>query len=505
MPNSPPTPPPAGAHADATRRESETRLQLALEASRIGTHTYDAATDRHALDARAQEISGLPSGASLAEWTACVNPDDLPQVVAAARRALDPAGDGVFDEEYRLKQPHDGERWVYVRSRTVFERAPDGRMRPARVIGTIQDVTARKETEQALQRSEAQLRRIAEAVPDILFRTTPDGHVDFVNAYFEALTGYAGDAVEGSEMWPTLIHADDRDRAWDAWRAARAAETDLEVRYRLLTVHGPRWVITRARPFREPDGTLTAWFGTVTDVDALTRAEDAVRDLNATLETRVALKTALARRLSMRLAEAEQAERRRIAHVLHDDLQQRLAGLSISVELIARKAQTAEARELAARATEILGGALHLTRTLASDLSPAVLGDDDVGALMAWLAERAHDQFGLAAEVAVDGPCPVPGAAVRALLVQAVPELLFNVVKHAGVGAARVRARRDGADVVVAVEDDGAGFIPSGGGAGFGLPSIRERVEGAGGTLAVRSAPGRGTRVTVTVPAEAPA
>ena len=361
----------------------------------------------------------------------------------------------------------------------------------------------RARAEAALRQSEERLRQVAETVPDVLFRAGSDGTVDFVNHQFQALTGRPPSDVVGSLMWPDLVHPDDRDRVEAVWAEARASGEPYETRYRLLTPSGPCWVITRARPFPDDEGRVTAWFGTITDVDALTRAEDEVRALNDTLTERVAERTEQVRELSARLTTAEEEERRRIALVLHDDLQQQLAGLAITHSLLWRSDASDGERALRAKADEILDGASALTRSLASEMSPPSLASDDFAETVRWLAERKRDEHAL--EVSVEAPsCEVPDRGVRALLYQALRELLFNVVKHAGTHRATVRARRDGADVVVEVEDDGDGFdgdAPASSDGGLGLFSVRERIERAGGRLELDAEPGRGTRATITVSA----
>ena len=368
-----------------------------------------------------------------------------------------------------------------------------------------EDTTGRREVaEAALRRSERLLRQVAETVPDILFRTGADGRTDFVNGRFEAVTGRPPDTILGSLMWPDLVHADDRDRVEAVWDGAREREEPYETQYRLLTTGGPRWVITRAHPVRD-NGAVAAWFGTVTDVDALVRTEEEVRRLNATLENRVAERTAQVRRLSARLAAAEQAERARVARVLHDDLQQQLVGLDLTLGLLRSAVSEAERDALRAQADEVLAGAIDLTRTLATDIAPPVLASADLAEALRWLADRARARLRL--EVRVEAPpCPVPDDGARAVLYHAVRELLLNVAKHAGTGRATVRAWRAGPDVVVEVEDGGAGFdpgAPSGG--GLGLVDVRERVELAGGRLHLDAASGRGTRVRLAVPAGGPA
>ncbi len=361
----------------------------------------------------------------------------------------------------------------------------------------------RARTEVALRRSEERFRQVAETVPDVLFRADPDGRVDYVSCQFEALTGRPPEVVLGTRMWPDLVHPDDRERTEAAWARARERSERLEVRHRLLTGDGACWVITRTRPFPADDGAVTAWFGTVTDVDALVRTEAEVRQLNETLEERVATRTEQVRQLSSRLAQAEEEERRRIALVLHDDLQQRLAGLAITLSLLWRSPATDKERALQGKADEFLEGASALTRSLSSELSPPVLVSGDFADVLHWLAETEQKNFHLEVDVEVDGPCSVPDDDLRALLYQTLRELLFNVVKHAGTKHATIRARREAGAVVVEVEDDGEGFDPQAAASksgGLGLFSVRERVEMAGGRLAIDSEPGRGTRVTITVP-----
>ena len=411
--------------------------------------------------------------------------------------------------------------------------------------------TERAAAEAALRRSQERLRQVAETVPDVLFRTAPDGTITFVNGQFETLTGRSAAEVEGTAVWPGLagvsladkgiadeglVHEDDVEATEAAWAAARSAEKPFEVRHRLRTADGWRWVIMRARPFHDAEGRLEAWFGTATDVDGLTRAEEEVRQLNATLEDKVSRRTEQVRRLAARLAQAEQEERRRIALVLHDELQQLLAGLAITHGMLWENpnpegpsldglrpggaapgdaapdgdalpgdALPDETRALQAQADEFLAEAASLTRSLASEISPPALRSTDLAEALRWLASRKRELHRLDVTVEVDGACEVADAAVRHLLYNALNEVLFNVAKHAGTQRATVRARCDAGDaVVVEVEDEGEGFDTGRVGAGeggLGLFSVRERVEMVGGRFEVESKPGHGTRVTIAVPA----
>lgn len=205
--------------------------------------------------------------------------------------------------------------------------------------------------------------------------------------------------------------------------------------------------------------------------------------------------------LAARLVVAEQDERERIALVLHDDLQQQHYGLAMILTL-ARDTPD-DAPMFVDRALEILDQVSRTTRSLVTEMNPTVLQTDHLADLLGWFA--ADKTTGLDVTVEVRGDVRVPDSALRIVLFQAVREVLFNVAKHAGVAAARLVAWEDGGEVVVRVEDDGAGFDPAAAdrsaSGGLGLFSVRERTKHVGGRFEIDSAPGRGTRVTLAVPA----
>jgi signal transduction histidine kinase len=221
---------------------------------------------------------------------------------------------------------------------------------------------------------------------------------------------------------------------------------------------------------------------------ALTRSETALRD---SYERSMSL--------AGRLITAQEEERKRIARDLHDDMGQRLAVLSIGLEQLARVTAPSgigSARDLARLAKEMV----HDVHQLSHELHPAKL---DILGLVGGVQCFCRDvsrQHGLNVDFrhALGGRSPSPDIAVG--LFRIVQEALHNVVKHAGSRDASVRLseRRDTLHLHVA--DRGRGFdMRAHDGEGLGLLSMRERVRVLGGTIVVRSAPGRGTRIAVHV------
>lgn len=269
---------------------------------------------------------------------------------------------------------------------------------------------------------------------------------------------------------------------------------------------GRRVMVLNARRLDDHQLVLLA----IEDATERRTSEDEVRRSRDQLEGEVAERTAQVRELARALSVAEQAERRRVAHLLHDDLQQYLHGLTYTLELLRRACPGTEAAALHDRAEQTVAEAARLTRSLSHDLAPPLLEGDDLADLLGWLARRKRDRYGLEVEVDVAAAIPVPDEAIRVLLYQLLKEVLFNVAKHAGTKRARLVAERvdDGGPerVRVVVEDEGDGFDPAAAerGGGFGLPSVAERVGLVGGHLDVASAPGRGTRVSIEVPTHPP-
>lgn len=350
----------------------------------------------------------------------------------------------------------------------------------------------REHAEGALRQSAAAFRHLADAVPHLVWTARPDGAVSCYNSEAERYDGFRR-TDDGSWAWASVLHPDDLRSTTEAWQQAVETGTPYEVEHRLRMADGSyRWHVSRALPTRDARGEVERWYGTATDVHALKETEAALRTLNETLEKRVRDRTRQVRSLSRSLALAEQHERQRLAYVLHDDLQQLLAGAKMAVPLADE------------HLNQILDRAIDLTRSLSHELAPPLLAEENLPELLRWLAERKRQLYGLDIEVQVDPRARLPEADLRILVYHILRELLFNVAKHAGTNRARVAVEQRGSYLCVVVEDAGAGFDPAAlteaATSGLGLASVRERLELVGGLLDVDSAPGAGTRVTIEVP-----
>lgn len=214
------------------------------------------------------------------------------------------------------------------------------------------------------------------------------------------------------------------------------------------------------------------------------------------------------RRLANQLTSAEQRERKRLAALLHDHLQQLLVACGMRIGLARSQVNNDELRERLNDAQLLLHEALSVARELTVELCPPVLSEAGLAAAMRWLGEQFEQKHHFEVLLDIDDAAEPAEEPICTFLFEAARELLFNVVKHAGVPSARLTLER-GADneAVIRVEDSGSGFDEQqlerdGDGEGFGLFSIRERLTALGGSMLVKSAPGSGTSIELRAPME---
>jgi signal transduction histidine kinase/ActR/RegA family two-component response regulator len=312
--------------------------------------------------------------------------------------------------------------------------------------------------------------------------------------------------------WNRLLHPDDQSRALSAWHKAVEENVPYELEYRIRRQDGKyEWFRVIGRKIHDKDGRIIRWFGTALNIEALKQAENALLWLNETLEQQVSERTQLAEErtkqlqaLAVELIETEERERRRIAHLLHDDLQQMLAAARFQLQAI-DSGSTSE--PVLASVTQILEESIAKSRRLSHELSPPVLHHGSLYSALEWLARQMREQFGLEVMLEEDIPICIENGPLKVLMFRSVQELLFNIIKHAGVNEARVALSYGANCFTITVSDRGKGFDmasdPSQGSTGFGLLSIRERTRRMGGEMEVESMLGAGSRISLTLPISA--
>lgn len=370
------------------------------------------------------------------------------------------------------------------------------------------NITDSKLAAQALQESEAKFRTIANAMPQMIWSTLPDGYHDYYNDRWYEFTGMSYGSTDGSG-WNGMFHADDQPRAWERWHHSLTTGDVYEIEYRLRHHSGEyRWVLGRALPIRDVAGRIVRWMGTCTDIHEQKLTQHALR-------------------------EADQRKDEFISLLAHE-LRNPLAPIRTAVDLI----HMADVQQpLLQQAVAVMDRQLsHMTRLIDDLLDVARIskGKVDLKLQACNIAQIATDvandyrknidSHGVQLNTAVLAD-PVWVNADLTRMSQVIGNLLHNACKFTKTGdsitvSLEVSRLASPSSAVLTVSDTGQGIAPellpelfapfsqarqdlsrSSGGLGLGLTVVRGLVELHGGTVSAHSAGvGQGATFVITLP-----
>lgn len=381
----------------------------------------------------------------------------------------------------------------------------------ANVLGSA---IQRAQAEEALRESEGRFRFMADAAPVLIWMAGRDKLCTYFNRQWLEYTGRTMEQELGNG-WTESVHPEDLQRVWQTYSSASDRQEEFRLEYRLRRADGQyRWIFDHGVPYGGPEESFLGYIGGCIDITDRMEAEQRMASLNETLEERVVERTAIAeqrsrqlRALAAELTQAEQKERRRLAQLLHDHLQQILVAAKFKVSMFQNEMADSNGHPQLQEIDDLLHQAIEASRSLTVELSPPILYDGGLAPALPWLARWMNEKHGFKVLIEADPEAEPKGEEVRVLLFQAVRELLFNAVKHSKVKEANVTMKRlDPEHLQVVVEDKGSGFDPTNLdrreslNQGFGLFSIRERLGHLGGRLDIESSLGKGTRLTLVAP-----
>lgn len=207
------------------------------------------------------------------------------------------------------------------------------------------------------------------------------------------------------------------------------------------------------------------------------------------------------RESARRALAAQETERARIARDLHDEVGQALTGVMLELQQIV-ELPPGETPEAVARAREEVRQSLEELRRIGRRLRPEALDDLGLPSALAALTTELRRQSGLELTRRIDPRLPTLSSEEEVVLYRIAQEALTNVLRHANATRAELALRTDGDRLVLAVTDDGQGFESGTPTPTAGIRGMRERAVMIGARLEVRSAPGSGTAVQITLPTD---
>ena len=274
------------AEREAALRASEGRFRRAVAAAGIGTWDWDAATNRLVNSPDFEGLYGRGPGemGNREAFLSAVHTGDRAMVAEAIARTAGGAAGSAFEIEYRVPLPGGGERWLRSQG-AVTSRGAGGVARG--MSGVVSDVTARKEAENALARSEARYRVLTEAASHMTWLMRPDGTFIYASQRWRAYTGITKEEVTEQD-WVVLLHPEDRDRMLAEIGGPFGRGEPHEARFRLQRHDGVhRWVLARAEPLRDPAGRVVEWVGTTVDIHDMLEAQATQAESEARLKLAV--------------------------------------------------------------------------------------------------------------------------------------------------------------------------------------------------------------------------
>ena len=351
------------------------------------------------------------------------------------------------------------------------------------------DLIERTLAEEALRESEERFRLIANTAPVMIWMSSTDNEITYLNQTWLDYAGGPPDAAV-EELRATVLHPDEAERCREVYETAFEQRAPFQLEHRLRRHNGEyRWVVTAGVPRYNANGSFVGYIGTSLDITERKLAEAALT--------------------SQKLIEAHEAEKTRIARELHDDISQRIALLGMHLVILKRK--------LPASATDLeqeIGEMDRQIADLASDIQGLSHGLHSpkleligLKAAVARFCEEFSNRHDVTIDVQLENVPEALPPEISLCLYRVSQEALQNVVKHSGSRRAHLSLNSHIHTINLTVTDSGTGFDPHEAvrGQGLGLTSMEERLKVVGGQLFIHSHRGRGTTVHAVAPLFLPA
>jgi PAS domain S-box-containing protein len=269
-------------NASALQR-SETYLAEAQRLSRTGSFGWNVSTGELFWSKETFSILDYPEDTkpTLDLVYQRVHPDDLSLV----QQTVDRAGrdGGHLNFEHRLKLPDGTVKYLHV-----VAHAEKGESGTAEFVGAVSDITAAKRAEEQLRRSEAELRQIVDAIPQLIVAMSPVGQVLYANEKVLESTGLTITDVMAEDFRARLFHPDDLERLRQQRQHGMTEGVPFELEMRARMKDGVyRWYVVHYKPVLDDQGRIRRWYATGTDINERKLAEDQLKNENLALREEI--------------------------------------------------------------------------------------------------------------------------------------------------------------------------------------------------------------------------
>ncbi|MBL1375781.1 PAS domain-containing sensor histidine kinase [Zobellella iuensis] len=447
--------------------EREQEFRALVEHSPDGVVRYDRRGRRLYVNPVVERRLGVPAASLIGKSLAEAAPGHLGD---SYRRHLQQVLDSGLEARAQIQGVAADGRLRFFDLSLVPEFDPDGKL--ASVLAVGRDITALKE-------AESQWRTLVENSPDFIGRYANSGRILYLNPSLCRWLGVSLEEVAGKASAEVLANAPMFDRFAACIRETVASGLPSEREFHFESLR--QWHLIRFVPECDDEGRVMSVLAIGRDITCLKESDRQLRESRAHRE-----------------AELE-AERKRIAREVHDELGQLLTALRLNLNLACRQFGGGSP-ELPRRIGEMKGlvdRTISAVRSIATELRPAAL-DMGISSALEWLADEFSRNTGIRCGLAVDDGIELDEERSIGVF-RVAQESLTNVARHAGAKAVELSLHRLADACRLTVRDDGVGFDPAGR-TGYGLIGMRERALMLGGELVVSSLPRRGTQLQLEIP-----
>ncbi|UJF33845.1 PAS domain-containing sensor histidine kinase [Paenibacillus hexagrammi] len=351
----------------------------------------------------------------------------------------------------------------------------------AQLLSRLDEQISDADVLQDLKQSLKQLSDVKFALDEssIVAVTDAKGKIQYVNDKFCEISKYPRGELLGQDHRIINSSYHDKEFMSDLWRtisSGRVWRGEIKNKARNGTYY---WVDTTIVPFVDEQGKPYQYLAIRNEVTQLKRAEEELKLLMA------------------QVLQIQEEERRKFSRELHDGIGQSLFSLLIQMDRLIGENPQSELGDLRQHVSSII----EEVRSLAWQIRPSVLDDLGVVPAIRTYIENYTNHYGIAVKLE-NSLRKRLGAVEETTIYRVIQEALTNIAKYADVSEAEVAVRDMQSYIEVQIRDQGKGFERSGSAKGVGLLSMEERAKGIGGKLDIASVPGRGTTVTLTIPAK---
>lgn len=449
---------------------------------------------------RVVEILGHePADLRSKPFTAFIHEDDAQMVLDRYRRRV---GGEDPPSRYPLRMIHrtGHMKWIEIHVNRVNWEG-----RPA-VMGFLTDMSERVRAQEALRKSEEKCRTIIENIEDGYYEVDLPGNLTFFNDALCKILGYPAEELMGLNFRGYADKANS-ERCYRIFnRVYKTGLPTKEHNWEIIRRDGCRRIIEVSISLiiserGEPEG----FRGTVRDITERKRTEKELRRHRYHLQDVIEERTQELRRANQRLLTAQENERKRVAQELHDGVGQCLTGIKLGLENAIRQAErerSAPSMKSLEALIPVIRGAMEEVRRISMDLRPYMLDDLGILATIKWCCrefETLCPQIRIVSDIEVEEK-HIPGL-LKVVVFRVLQEALSNIGRHAKADKVFLSLGMNSGNLRFVIRDNGVGIdgeaLQSGheDKRGFGLSSMKERVQLSGGTFLVETCVGKGTAI----------